>query len=307
MKTKFIFIFLLIFSFNSVFSQKNNAQKFFNHLKPAVINPVLDSVSINDISFAHSLRRVKSNYKGFCIKLRRSIDSVEMNFGFNGNGLVDTSAIFTFKGSGKVYVVKWYDQSGLNRDAVQDTIRWQPEFFSSARNNLPLIKFDGTDDFLLVPTSLQVLTTSGADGTVFYVGNATSRNQVTFGSNGGGSRWFTHLNWSTGEAFFDPGNCCNTVRSFNNITRVDSFDQFTFLRNPTTITIKQNGAIKATGLYTLGASTSTVGFSFGAAWNGTTATSFSNNSFQEIFMFKKEIIGSDLSLTEANQVLFWQL
>ena len=66
---------------------------------------------------ALSTRRINSGYTGPLIRLRRSSDNTEQDFG-SGLGMgetVDYSAIDTFLGSDTAHVVKWYDQSGVNQ------------------------------------------------------------------------------------------------------------------------------------------------------------------------------------------------
>jgi hypothetical protein len=46
---------------------------------------------------AFSVRKLKSNYSGYCMKVRRSGDDSELDIGFSG-GLIDSSALLTFIG-----------------------------------------------------------------------------------------------------------------------------------------------------------------------------------------------------------------
>ncbi|MDD2599459.1 MAG: hypothetical protein PHO37_09555 [Kiritimatiellae bacterium] len=56
-------------------------------------------------------------------------------------------------------VTNWLDQSGMGRNATQATAAKQPTVQANALNNLPAIRFDGTDDLL------------GYDGS-FFAGSA---------------------------------------------------------------------------------------------------------------------------------------
>lgn len=81
-------------------------------------------------SLAYSLRRLRNNYSGACLRLRRSSDSAEQDIGFAGTGLIDTAAAISFCGAGNGFVTTWYDQIGSN-NASQSTAANQPQFVSS--------------------------------------------------------------------------------------------------------------------------------------------------------------------------------
>ncbi len=70
-------------------------------------------------------------------------------------------------------VARWSDQSGNQRDAVQDDAARRPTFVSRAIGNLPAIRFDGLDDMLsntaLIPVE------SGQPRTVLAVGRVAKR------------------------------------------------------------------------------------------------------------------------------------
>jgi len=96
---------------------------------------------------ALSTRRINSGYTGPLIRLRRSTDSTEQDFG-SGLGMgetVDYSAIDTFLSGGTAHVVKWYDQSGQSRDLVQATASRQPLFNAGATTGRA-VEFTGTSN-----------------------------------------------------------------------------------------------------------------------------------------------------------------
>ena len=68
-------------------------------------------------SAAYSVRKLRSAYSGFCLRVQRSSDNTTLDIGFSGNNL-DTSAITTFVGGGNGNVTKWYDQSGNGNDLI---------------------------------------------------------------------------------------------------------------------------------------------------------------------------------------------
>lgn len=96
---------------------------------------------------ALSTRRINSGYTGALIRLRRSTDNTEQDFG-SGLGMgetLDYSAIDTFLSGGTAHVVKWYDQSGQGRDLQQQTASRQPTFDAGATTGRA-VKFSGASD-----------------------------------------------------------------------------------------------------------------------------------------------------------------
>lgn len=84
---------------------------------------LLDSYSATS---AYGLRKLKTVYAGPCLRLRRSSDNAESDFGFASDNYLDLSAISAWKGADTVYVTKWYDQVGAN-NLTQATTTKQPE------------------------------------------------------------------------------------------------------------------------------------------------------------------------------------
>lgn len=95
-------------------------------------------------SAGYSLRKLSSTYSGSCIRVRRSSDNTEQDFGFVSNAL-DTTSLLTFVGAGNGFVTTWYDQSGLGRNAIQTTALSQPKIASTGivilTNSKPAIDF----------------------------------------------------------------------------------------------------------------------------------------------------------------------
>jgi hypothetical protein len=95
----------------------------------------------------YSLRKVSSTYSGNCIRVRRSSDNAEQDFGFVSNAL-DTTSLTAFVGAGNGFVTTWYDQSGNSRNATQTTATNQPQIVASGnliiRNSKPYIEATST-------------------------------------------------------------------------------------------------------------------------------------------------------------------
>lgn len=75
----------------------------------------------------YSMRKRKSDYAGFCVKVRNTSTNTETNVGFDANGWCDTSTLHSLITGGEgLAVVTWYDQSGSGKDATQATANFQP-------------------------------------------------------------------------------------------------------------------------------------------------------------------------------------
>jgi len=94
---------------------------------------------------AYSLRKLRSAYSSYCIKVRRSSDNATQDIGFVDN-VLDTVSLLTFIGENSGYIDTWYDQSGNGRNLTQSTTSQQPLIVSSGAinktNNKPSIYFD---------------------------------------------------------------------------------------------------------------------------------------------------------------------
>ena len=98
---------------------------------------------------AYSLRLLDTAYTGDAIRVRRASDSAEQDIGFDGDGLLDESALAAFCAGTDGYIVRWYDQSSNGNDAVQAATSRQPKVYDSVtgvvlENSKPAIMFDGT-------------------------------------------------------------------------------------------------------------------------------------------------------------------
>ena len=114
---------------------------------------------LKDAALAYSLRRVSNDSvysDNKAIRIRRSSDDSEQDIGFDGMDL-DTASLLTFVGANDGYITKWYDQSGAGFHATQTLQANQPLIVLAgvvnlSSNGLPAIDFDGSNDFLDVPT-----------------------------------------------------------------------------------------------------------------------------------------------------------
>lgn len=101
----------------------------------------------SDVAAAFSGRRLRTQYRGALMRVRRSSDNLEADFGVGQAG-VDWDALSGFIGGGSGYVSKWYDQSGNGHDLLQASASAQPQI-GLLTNGLPGMTFDGLNDMLV--------------------------------------------------------------------------------------------------------------------------------------------------------------
>jgi hypothetical protein len=94
---------------------------------------------------AYSVRKLRTDYTGNSIRVRRSSDNTEQDIGFTSAGNLDTTALTTFVGANDGFVTRWYDQSGNAKNATQTTAANQPKIVSSGNviteNGKPFIEY----------------------------------------------------------------------------------------------------------------------------------------------------------------------
>ncbi len=116
---------------------------------PAPVSFLLDTYP--NATVAYSLRKLRSAYSGNAIRVRRSSDNAEQDFGFVSN-VLDTASLLTFCGAGNGFVTTWYDQSGNGLNITNTTAANQPQIVTSGamitENSKPTILFDGSNDSL---------------------------------------------------------------------------------------------------------------------------------------------------------------
>jgi hypothetical protein len=101
---------------------------------------------------ALALRKIKLDYSGPAIRVRRSSDQSEINVGFLPDGNLDTATLLNFVGAADGLVVHWFDQASPGMTASQLTSTRQPAIVIGGvlqtQNGRPSVRFDGNSDIL---------------------------------------------------------------------------------------------------------------------------------------------------------------
>lgn len=105
-------------------------------------NTLLDNATVAP-QLALGFRKLIGTYNGPAVRLRRSSDNQEQDFGFSGVDL-DINAIETFLNGSAGYATILYDQSGNNNHMTQASQSIQPLFVKDGFNGKPMLNTFGT-------------------------------------------------------------------------------------------------------------------------------------------------------------------
>lgn len=113
--------------------------------------PSLDAFA-GTLYAAYGLSRLVSSYSGPGVRVRRSSDGTEAEFGFTFLGALDVAGLLAFAGTASAFVVAWYDQSGNGRHATQSVTASQPRLVAAGvldtgPNGRPALAFSGSQNF----------------------------------------------------------------------------------------------------------------------------------------------------------------
>lgn len=139
----------------------------------------------SQVAFSPAMLLRGAHYGSPIIRLRRTGDNAELDFGVGTDGLLDTAAVLTWVAAGGgtqgALAVTIYDQSGNARNATNATPTEQAVVVSSGAlanpfgtNLRPALTFDGTNDFYDFGNAQLI---NGANpGTDFIVAKPTGAN-----------------------------------------------------------------------------------------------------------------------------------
>lgn len=223
---------------------------------------------------AYSLRKLRAAYTGSAIRVRRSSDNTEQDFGFVSNTL-DTASLLTFCGAGNGFVTTWYDQSGNGNNATQSTAFNQPQIVSSGA----MITTNGKNSILFNANKLMLLTSSITVGTSSYtsfVGKRVSSGSRLIGLSRWGTNGYSLYLWSDNNYYYLgktnsylASSSTDTTTNQLLLTGLNNAGTMSMFKNSNTITSSSNVLVYSTILDSIG----------GASGN------FSNSNLQEAIFY----------------------
>jgi len=206
-------------------------------------------------TLAVSFRKLKLDYSGSCIRVRRSIDNTEQDIGFSNNYL-DTAAMKTFVGLNNAFIVTWYDQSGNGNNVTQATAASQPIIIV-----LGIINRQNGIACISTTTGL-FLTTSGVLFNTFpmsiisAIGSHLNASTDFFGTRNGSTGWISGYRTTPSYIFSNLGttgtnlNLAQQSKSIHYISRVGSVNSLYV--NSTNFATSTTAYTSTTSLFTIG-------------------------------------------------------
>jgi len=256
--------------------------------KPSAVPLLLDSYP--DAAAAYSLRKLRTDYTGAAIEVRKTVAGTTstQDIGFV-NGELDTVLLLTFAGGEDVFVTTWYDQSGAGNSIAQSNASFQPQIVLSGslitKGGLVALDFNGVNHKLVTgldvlnATSVSHFTVSSCDntetiGAVLCQSNTTIETIRIFND----SRTASNRNMaviSSGIGYFAD----------LSIPRVSTNQRLlsSFVDSSKNMSGFDNGATGGTDTY-IGTVTNTTGLTIGAQFN----VNFLGGKIQEIIAYNTD-------------------
>ena len=263
---------------------------------------------------AYSTRRLREDYLGHALRVRRSSDNTEQDIGFSGD-VLDTAALTSFVGAGDGHVVTWYDQStGTARDVTQATAAAQPRIVVGGtvqtRGGHPVAVFDGTDDHL------------GAASFIFASGAATVALVADIDPAASMARIYSEANSAAANAQYSPLFPHSTGRTPASLIRDDAnatvlstsgaggvdvtgaLKQFVVTDAGTSLGIHVDGSTTGAATYTRTSMSTVDNLTIGALKRSTTG-SYAAMALGEFIVWGSALNGTDRDTVSLDQKTHW--
>lgn len=321
----FFRVLIIVFLFSSELLFAQGPQQMFWALNTNGIY-LLDQIGRTNSSVAYSVRKLRRNYTGYSMRVRRSGDNAIGDVNFDVTGVVSATSTIrissagsgsltvgstisysTFYSGRNVFVVAWYDQSGNSRDVTQGTTGQQPRVVNSGTletsNSIASVRFINSNSTVLsasIPSASMF--SSSYIGTASIVLEASSGNTSSFGySDGGTNRWQAHMNESS-NLHFDVGNSYNRL-TFVNSTGSGVLRTYALVAGPSLMQIWRSGSNVASSTPTM--STSTTSTFYLGAIPTFPGTWYHNNDISELVIFPTALTSSEIGILNTNQKNFY--
>lgn len=288
---------------------------------------LLDQLPTASTSVAYSVRKLKKNYTGNAILVRRATTgNPEGNVAFDTRGVVSANSIITITSAGggltvgskitfstfysgaSVFVKTWYDQSGNGRNVTQTTTSQQPRIVNAGTldvsNSIASIKFTASSSTVLLATiAASSMFGSGYIGTLSSVIEASSGNRSAFGYGNGTDRWQAHMN-EGGFIRFDVGNSYTRLSSPTNAAFQGVLSNYLLIAGGSpSMQVYRNGSSIATATSSLSACTRN-DFSIGGI-PGFGGSYYHDDNMSEVIIFAKALTTKEISVVQNNQKTFY--
>lgn len=263
---------------------------------------ILDELSTAPVGAWSIARRLTADYEGNLVRVRRDNDNATEDFGYDGDGNLDTAAITTWLAGANPYVARVYDQIGA-ANLVQTTAAWQlalnmseAALGSRACGDLSgltaaprfMVSTIGISDATLGLYGVMNEKTSD-NGFPRLVTTSADTNQILWLRSGNDRGFFT------GGAFKSKyGTAVSLPQAFYFATECDGTNNRVYYRGQAQTQVAYTSNFSFTTLAT--------GDNPNSAGNGT-----AGGAFAEMYLFADPLGGTDRSAVFANQVSFFSL
>ena len=287
---------------------------------------LLDETASATASVAYSVRKLKKNYSGFSMRVRRSGDNAVGDVSFNASNVVAATSAITITSAGtsgltigstisfstfysgrSVFVVTWYDQSGNARHVTQSTTSQQPRIVnggtlevSGTRSSVRFLSANST--VLQATIAATAMFTSGYIGTISSVMEASTGNTSSFGYGNGSDRWQAHMN-EGGNIKFDVGNAYARLSSASNTANVGLLRNYLLIAGGSpSLQIYISGSSFSTSTATLSACGRS---DFNIGGIPAFSTYYHNDHISEVVAFNKALSTTEIAIVQRNQKQFF--
>lgn len=299
--------------------------------------PLLDAAP-STTTFAYSLRKLKSTYTGYAVRITNNNDYSTADVSFDQNGLVSNESnvrvaynggssfsagqsmpLSDFVNGSMLSVEVWYNQNDTGFDAVQGDVIFQPILqLTTDPASLPTLLFYGYNwydgKFLVVQGRINEICPGGLGSFLMVTMPTANLEQSSFGMvDGVNWRWSFHLNWSDGKLYFDGAEyCCQNNRSVDNDENLYQWKQYSFVRDNYAKSIRINTNERLINTASVGATPSyynDFGFGIGTYLQNGYANQGSSYQGQlsEVIMFNRALSSQELVSMEYNQMKYWKI
>lgn len=185
-------------------------------------------------------------------------------------------------------VATWVDKSGNGRNFTQATGTSQPTYRLNIQGGKPVLRFDGTDDFL---SNTSVYTLPSSDCTIFMVltSAATSVRALSFSTSGSGGRGYLVPTNSNTAYGFNIGTSAGGSAAVDSGT-LTNFNIVTCYRSGNTLSANLNNGTETTATNTNVPITDLGKITLGASDTG--ASLYLNGDVAELMIFSSKLSSS---------------
>lgn len=289
-------------------------------------------------TFAYSLRKLKTSYSGYALRVRNINNNSTADIFFDTSDIVSNkssavivvkgSSIYnvgqniplsTFKGTEDLAVEIWYNQETTGYNAVQNAAANQPLLdLAGGPASLPTLLFFGNNaydsKYLVVQANINSICPGGLGSFLMVTKPTANIQQGSFGAiDYENWRWSFHLNWDDGNLYFDAAEyCCQNYRNIYNNDMLNLWKQYSFVRGSFTKNIRTNAIERIGSTGAVGASPSYVnpyGFGIGISTNFDDPgnTTGYQGSISEVLMFQRALNTQEIVKLENNQMNYWKI